>query len=93
MEIKGLGIINVGTIFGTHAVREEMPVDIVVEFVPVEKVGQVDDAVSGSAMRQVMGVSVPLVRLPARHGSNMATVIEVLAKDYLAKRRQQGKPA
>lgn len=93
MEIKGLGIINVGTIFGTHAVREEMPVDIVVEFVPVEKVGQVDDAVSGSAMRQVMGVSVPLVRLPARHGSNMATVIEVLAKDYLAKRRQQGTPA
>jgi HPr kinase/phosphorylase len=93
MEIKGLGIINVGTIFGTHAVREEMPIDLVVEFVPVEKVGQADDAVSGSAMRQIMGVSVPLVRLPARHGSNMATVIEVLAKDYLAKRRRQGKTA
>ncbi|MCX5834707.1 MAG: hypothetical protein NTV99_09405 [Deltaproteobacteria bacterium] len=91
MEIKGLGIINIGTIFGTHAVREEMPIDLVVEFVPVEKVGPVDGATP--AMRQAMGVSVPLVRLPARHGSNMATVIEVLAKDVLAKRRQQGKTA
>jgi HPr kinase/phosphorylase len=90
MEIRGLGIINVGTIFGTHAVCEEMPIDLVVEFVPIEKVGQVKDSVSGASTRRVMGVSVPLVRLPARHGSNMATVIEVLAKDILAKSRRQG---
>jgi HPr kinase/phosphorylase len=93
MEIKGLGIIDVGTIFGTHAVREEMPIDLVVEFVPVEKIGQMKDAVFGAAKIQVMGVSIPLVRLPARHGSNMATVIEVLAKDVIAKSRQQGKTA
>ena len=91
MEIKGLGIINVGTIFGTHAVREEMPIDLVVEFVPVEGVRGVKEAFSGASTHQVMGVSLPLIRLPARHGSNMATVIEVLAKDVLAKRRQQGK--
>ena len=90
MEIKGLGIIDVGTIFGTHAVREEMPIDIVVEFIPVEKIAQVRDAVPGATTRQVMGVSIPLVRLPSRHGSNMATVIEVLAKDVLAKSRRQG---
>ena len=93
MEVKGLGIINVGTIFGTHAVREEMPIDIVVEFVPVEGVKELKDAFSGASACQVMGVSLPLTRLPARHGSNMATVIEVLAKDVLAKRRQQDKTA
>ena len=91
MEVKGLGIINVGTIFGTHAVREEMPIDIVVEFAPVEGIKELKDAFSGASARQVMGVSLPLTRLPARHGSNMATVIEVLAKDVLAKRRQQEK--
>ena len=90
MEVKGLGIINVGTIFGTHAVREEMPVDLVVEFTPTEKVQEVQDAFSGAATHRIMGVSVPLIRLPARHGSSMATVIEVLAKDVLLKSRRQG---
>lgn len=90
MEVKGLGIINVGTIFGTHAVREEMPVDLVVEFAPAEKVQEMKDAFNGGATHRIMGVSVPLIRLPVRHGSSMATVIEVLAKDVLLKSRRQG---
>jgi len=63
----------------------------VVEFLWAEKAGGTKGASSGAPARQVMGVSVPLIRLPARHGSNRATIIEVLAKDVLAKSRRQGK--
>lgn len=91
MEVKGLGIIDVGDIFGTHAVREEMPIDLVVEFLS-EKAGEAKGSTpDGAPTRQVMGISVPLIRLPARHGSNRATIIEVLAKDVVAKSRRQGK--
>ncbi len=91
MEVKGLGIINVGDIFGTHAFREEMPIDFVVEFLRTEKAGEAKETPSVVPARVIMGVSVPLIRLSAGHGRNRATIIEVLAKDVLAKGRRQGK--
>ena len=85
MEIRGLGIINIKDLFGIAAVRETKKIELVVELhewaagVEYERLG-FDDRFD-----QILGVSVPTVRLPVRPGRNLATLIEVAARNQLLK--------
>lgn len=85
MEIRGLGIINIKDVFGVSSVRETKVIDLVVELhewdadVEYERIG-VEDTVE-----KLLDVSVPKLRLPVRPGRNIATLIEVAARNQLLK--------
>jgi HPr kinase/phosphorylase len=85
MEIRGLGIINIKDLFGIAAVRETKKIELVVELhewasgVEYERLG-FDDTFD-----EILGVSIPTVRLPVRPGRNLATLIEVAARNQLLK--------
>jgi HPr kinase/phosphorylase len=85
MEIRGLGIINIKDLFGIAAVRETKRIELVVDLhewasgVEYERLG-FDDRYD-----DILGVSVPTVRLPVRPGRNLATLIEVAARNQLLK--------
>ena len=91
MEIRGLGIIHVGEIFGTHAVADEAAVDLVVELMPAANGAGLRFGGAVPRFRTVLGVDLPLYRLPTRERSNMATVVEVLAKDHALRAKEQGR--
>lgn len=83
MEIHGLGIINVRELFGTLATVDEQPIDLVVELVEwsnsVDRLGLEDQGYP------ILQVSVPMVRLPVSPGRNLATLIEVAARNQTLK--------
>ncbi|MEZ4365672.1 MAG: HPr(Ser) kinase/phosphatase [Kofleriaceae bacterium] len=85
MEIRGLGIINIKDLFGVSAVRDSKKVELLVELVEwaadeeYERLG-VDDHTT-----EVLGVAIPSLRLPVRPGRNLATIIEVAARNQLLK--------
>jgi HPr kinase/phosphorylase len=85
MEIRGLGIIHVPSIFGVSAVRGAKQVDLVVTLSP-----QTDDA-SGAELdrtganelhREFLGVEVPQVVLPVAPGRDLVNVVETVAQEY-----------
>jgi HPr kinase/phosphorylase len=84
MEIRGLGIINIRSLFGMKAIRRRKKVELVVELVE----GQADyDRLGLEEQKYALcEIEVPMVRIPLAPGRNLATIVEVAVKNHLLKR-------
>jgi HPr kinase/phosphorylase len=85
MEIRGLGIINIADLFGITAIRDHKEVDLVIEIALWEDGHEYDRLGVDTQTHQLLGVDLPLLRLPVRPGRNVATIIEVAARNQLLK--------
>ncbi len=85
MEIRGLGIINIKDLFGIAAVRETKKVELVVELVEWVESDEYDRLGLDECHYRILDEVVPMVRLPVRPGRNIATIIEVAARNQLLK--------
>jgi HPr kinase/phosphorylase len=89
MEIRGLGIINIKDLFGVTAVRDTKKLELLIELVEwvdgeeYERLGLDDTRV------ERLGVALPALRVPVRPGRNIATIVEVAARNQLLKARGQ----
>ncbi|HEX2685477.1 MAG TPA: HPr(Ser) kinase/phosphatase [Kofleriaceae bacterium] len=85
MEIRGLGIINVKDLFGISAVRDTKKIELVVELREWAEGEEYDRLGFDDRFDKILEVSVPAVQLPVRPGRNLATLIEVAARNQLLK--------
>jgi HPr kinase/phosphorylase len=85
MEIRGLGIINVKDLFGIAAVREAKKIDLVVELREWQDGEEYDRLGFDDRHDDILGVPVASLRLPVRPGRNLATLVEVAARNQLLK--------
>ncbi|MBA3817505.1 MAG: HPr(Ser) kinase/phosphatase [Deltaproteobacteria bacterium] len=85
MEIRGLGIINVKDLFGVSAVRETKKIELVIELLEWSDGHEYDRLGFDDRTEDLLGLLVPSVRLPVRPGRNLATLIEVAARNQLVK--------
>jgi HPr kinase/phosphorylase len=85
MEIRGLGIINVKDLFGVSAVRETKKIELVVELLEWSSDGEYERLGFDDRNDDILGCQIPSVRLPVRPGRNLATLIEVAARNQLVK--------
>ncbi|NCD34444.1 MAG: HPr(Ser) kinase/phosphatase [Spartobacteria bacterium] len=85
LEIRGLGIVHVPSLFGVGAIRREMNLDLLVSLHHWDP--RVEDDRTGLAgnNREVMGVSIPIIALPVAAGRDVAHVIEVAALNHKLK--------
>ncbi len=85
MEVRGIGIIDIRTLFGIHAVRKVKKVEVVVELQHWQK--DVDYQRTGLDKEHVelMGVPVNKVTIPVSPGKNITVIAEVIAMDVLMK--------
>ncbi|HBT82269.1 MAG: HPr kinase/phosphorylase [Desulfuromonadales bacterium GWD2_61_12] len=85
MEIRGLGIINIKHLFGVAAIRERKKIDLVVELLEWEAGQEYDRLGIDEQKYAILGIEVPLLRIPVRPGRNMTTIVEVAARNQLLK--------
>lgn len=86
MEIRGMGILNITHLFGVAAVRDNKKIEVVVELSEVES-SDYDRLGTETQMWPILSVDIPLVRIPLRPGRNIASLIEVVARNQLLKYR------
>lgn len=85
MEIRGLGIINVKDLFGISAVRETKKLELVIELREWTEGEEYDRLGFDDRFDRILDIAVPAVQLPVRPGRNLATLIEVAARNQLLK--------
>lgn len=85
MEIRGLGIINIKDLFGIASVRKTKKVELVVELVEWSSEEEYDRLGLDEQRYAILELTVPMVRVPVRPGRNLATIIEVAARNQLLK--------
>jgi len=87
MELRGLGVINIKELFGIASTRSSKRVELVVQlerWVPTreyERLG-LDDA-----FYEILGLRVPLLKMPVAPGRNIAILVEVAARNQLLRQR------
>lgn len=86
LEIRGLGVLNVRDLFGATAVREAVPVDLVVELARFDSADDDDRLGLEDRTRDMLGVAIPTLRIPVREGRDMGVLLEVAARNQLLKK-------
>ena len=83
MEIRGIGIIHVPSVFGVTAVRAEKQLDLVVTFRRMEDVnGELDRVGDERATAEILGVPVPEIVIPVSVGRDLVNLVEIAAQQH-----------
>lgn len=85
MEIRGLGIVDVMSMFGIRSIRYQKRLEVVMELTlwddtkEVNRTGLDHDAVS------ILDTEIPYITLPITPGKNITVIAEVIAMNHLLK--------
>jgi len=85
MEIRGVGIIDIRSMFGIHAVRKVKKVEVIVELQPWSSEANYDRIGLDSEYEDVLGISIPRTLVPVSPGKNITVISEVIAMNTLMK--------
>jgi len=85
MEVRGLGLIDVGRVFGVGAIRAEKRIDLVVTLQEAQKMENIERVGIEQEFLEILGIAVPHVRIPVSSGRDLARLVEVAALDQKLK--------
>jgi len=85
MEIRGLGIINIRSLFGVEAIRERKKIELVVELLEWNADEDYDRLGFEEEKYPILEVDLPRLKIPVTPGRNLSTIIEVAARNHLLK--------
>ncbi|SDO46216.1 HPr(Ser) kinase/phosphatase [Alkalicoccus daliensis] len=86
LEIRGLGIINVMTLFGAGSVRNEKRIGLGIDLEAWDQKKQYDRLGLDEDYLQILDTDLPKLTVPVRPGRNLAVIIEVAAMNFRLKR-------
>ena len=83
MEIRGVGIIDVASMFGTRATRQRKRVEIIVDLETWDDSREYERTGLEREVTEILGVEIPRVTIPLNPGKNLAAISEVIAMNQL----------
>lgn len=86
LEIRGLGIINVMTLFGAGAVRSFKRISLVINLETWDQSKQYDRLGLDEEKMRIIDTELTRLTIPVRPGRNLAVIIEVAAMNFRLKR-------
>jgi HPr kinase/phosphorylase len=89
LEVRGLGVLNIRTIFGETAVRPKMNLKLIVH---LEKSGQAGATAAErlplhELAEDVLGMSMRKIIIPVAAGRNLAVLLEAAVRNYILQLR------
>ena len=85
LEIRGVGIIDVMSLYGASAVKDSSQVQLAIYLENFESDKIFDRLGNSNEEIELSGVKIPRVRIPVKTGRNVSVVIEAAAMNYRAK--------
>ena len=80
MEIRGIGIMHIPSLFGVAAVRGEKCLELVITFKRLQDVaGEIDRIGQTRRVRTILGVDVPNIIIPVSAGRDLVNLVETAA--------------
>jgi len=87
MELRGLGVINVKDLFGIASTRTSKRVELVVQLERWDPNRHYERLGLDDQHFEILGLRVPLIRMPVAPGRNIAILVEVAARNQLLRSR------
>src|SRR5512132_506088 len=83
MEIRGVGLVDIPSIFGVRAVRQQKRIEVVVQLEEWNQDAAVDRTGLDTETTTILDVELPKVRVPLNPGKNITVIAEVIAMNLL----------
>jgi len=83
MEIRGLGIIDIMSMFGIRSIRYQKRLEVIIELSLWEEQEDVERTGLNREHVELLGVKVPIIHLPITPGKNITVIAEVIAMNHL----------
>jgi HPr kinase/phosphorylase len=85
MEVRGIGIIDVKSMFGVRAIRYQKRLEVVIELEFWDDKSDYTRTGLDNKTINLMGVDILYIKLPILPGKNITVISEVIALNYLLK--------
>jgi len=85
IEVRGVGLVDIGRIFGVRGIRLQKRVEVEVKLVDWEKNKEYERVGLEDRMTKILDVEIPQVVLPINPGKNITVIAETIAMNHLLK--------
>ena len=84
LEVRGLGVLNIKSIFGETAIRPRKVLRLMVHLeMPVRGAPPRDRLATRSGTQDILGVEIPTVTLDVAPGRNLAVLVEAAVRNHI----------
>ncbi len=89
LEVRGLGMLNIRTMFGETAVRRKKSLKLIVHLhrPPGGDVSQMERLPLNASYQEILGVKINTVSIPVIAGRNLAVLVEAAARNFVLQQR------
>jgi HPr kinase/phosphorylase len=87
MDVRGIGLINIRDLFGVASTRASKRIELVVQLDRWDSSREYDRLGLDEPSYELLGLKVPLIRMPVATGRNLAILVEVAARNQLLRMR------
>ena len=79
IELRGVGVIDVASLYGVESVKDRTPVDMIIELNDGGNITNFDRLGLDKEYQDILGVNVVKHTIPVRPGRNLAVIVETAA--------------
>lgn len=83
MEIRGVGLIHIPSMFGIRAIRLQKRIEVVVQLEDWDQHASVERTGLETETARILDVDIPKIRVPLNPGKNLTVIAEVIALNHL----------
>ncbi len=89
LEVRGLGVLNIRTMFGETAVRRKKSLKLIVHLHRPQgsELSQMERLPLNATYQEILGVSISTVNIPVVAGRNLAVLVEAAARNFVLQQR------
>ncbi len=89
IEVRGLGVLNIRTMFGETAVRRKKSLKLIVHLHRPQggDLSQMDRLPLNATHQEILGVNISTVNIPVVAGRNLAVLVEAAARNFVMQQR------
>ena len=85
MELRGIGLVNIKSIFGIGAVLRRKTIDMVIRLELWSPEKDYDRLGNRNETQNILGIELPMTVMPVRSGRNLAIIVEIAARNWRLK--------
>ncbi len=85
IAVFGLGVLNIPAMFGADAVKKSSRLQLLISLIPADRFKLEEDEHLKGSLRQrtVLGIEIPVVKLPVTPNHNMAVMVESAIRNHI----------
>lgn len=85
LEIRGIGIINIANMFGVRGIRKQKRIEVQISLEDWDENKQYERIGAVEVHENILGVDIPMVKLPIFPGKNITVIAETIALNHMLK--------